>query len=117
MSRRKKDTETINKVSLPPATTDEGRENRLISLAYDLVEQRLIDGTATSSETTAVLRLGTAKARLEKEKLEQEVKLAAAKTNAIESTKRVEELMEQAIKAFQSYSGTGSEEYEDEEIF
>ena len=31
-----------------PALTPEARENQLISLAVDLVEQRLIDGTASS---------------------------------------------------------------------
>jgi hypothetical protein len=104
-----------SKRRLPPAITPEARENQLISLAYDLVEQRLIDGTATSAETTAVLRLGTQKARLEREKLEQEVKLAAAKTDAIESQKKSEELMEKAIAAMRAYSGagTGGEEYED----
>jgi hypothetical protein len=104
-----------SKRRLPPAITPEARENQLISLAYDLVEQRLIDGTATSAETTAVLRLGTQKARLEREKLEQEVKLAAAKTDAIESQKKTEELMEKAIAAMRAYSGagTGGEEYED----
>ena len=93
-----------------PATTPEGRENQLISLAYDLIEQRLVDGTATSAETTAILRLGTAKARLEKEKLEQEVKLAAAKTEAIESSKRSEELMDKVIQAMKRYQGVEHEE-------
>lgn len=114
MARPKKMDTTMPKRIIPPATTDEGRESRLISLAYDLVEQRLMDGTATSSETTAVLRLGTAKARLEKEKLEQEVRLAAAKTEAITTAKKVEELMQEAITAFRSYSG---DEEDEEEIF
>ena len=35
-----------------PALTPEARENQLISLAVDLVEQRLLDGTASSQETT-----------------------------------------------------------------
>lgn len=109
MARPKKMDTTMPKRTIPPATTDEGRESRLISLAYDLVEQRLMDGTATSSETTAVLRLGTAKARLEKEKLEQEVRLAAAKTEAITTAKKVEELMQEAITAFRSYSGDDEE--------
>lgn len=99
---------------LPPPISDEGRENQLISLAYDLVEQRLRDGSASSAETTAILRLGTAKARLEKEKLEQEVRLTAAKTEAIESAKKTEELMEKALQAMRSYQGIGGE---DEEIF
>ena len=35
-----------------PALTPEARENQLIALATDLVEQRLLDGTASSQETT-----------------------------------------------------------------
>nr|DAF66660.1 MAG TPA: hypothetical protein [Bacteriophage sp.] len=113
MGRSKKvegtSTNTVKRTRAP-ATTPEGRENQLISLAYDLVEQRLIDGTATSAETTAILRLGTVKARLEKEKLEQEVKLAAAKTEAIESSKRSEELMDRVIQAMKRYQGVDNEE-------
>ena len=113
MGRSKKNegssTNTVKRTRAP-ATTPEGRENQLISLAYDLIEQRLIDGTATSAETTAILRLGTVKARLEKEKLEQEVKLAAAKTEAIESSKRSEELMDRVIQAMKRYQGVENEE-------
>ena len=113
MGRSKKvertSTNTVKRTRAP-ATTPEGRENQLISLAYDLVEQRLIDGTATSAETTAILRLGTVKARLEKEKLEQEVKLAVARTEAIESSKRSEELMDRVIQALKRYQGVENEE-------
>ena len=35
-----------------PALTPEARQNQLISLAIDLVEKRLIEGTASSQETT-----------------------------------------------------------------
>ena len=35
-----------------PALSPEARENQLIALAVDLVEQRFIDGTASSQETT-----------------------------------------------------------------
>lgn len=113
---RKVDTGIVKEANRPyaPASTPEGRENQLINLAYNLVEQRLLDGTATSAETTAIIRLGTAKARLEKEKLEQEVKLAAAKTEALETAKRSEELMEQVVKAIRSYQGADED---DEKIF
>ena len=48
-----------------PALTPEARENQLISLAIDLVEQRLIDGTASAQETTHFLKLASRKAKLE----------------------------------------------------
>lgn len=90
-----------------PALNPEARENQMISLAMDLVEQRLIDGTASSQETTHFLKLATTKAQLEKEKLASEVKLANAKTEALESAKRVEELYANALKAMRGYSGQG----------
>lgn len=110
MAKEKEVQKKSPKHKLPPAITPEQRENQLISLAYNLVEERLMDGSASSAETTAILRLGTAKAQLEKEKLRQEVKLAEAKTEAIKSSKRQEELIEEAIKAMRRYSG-----FEDEE--
>jgi hypothetical protein len=90
-----------------PALTPESRENQLISYAMDLVEQRLLDGTASSQETTHFLKLGSTKAQLELEKTRRENELLTAKTEALESSKRTEELMEKAIKAFRSYSGNG----------
>lgn len=92
----------------PPAQTLEARENELVSIAYDLVEQRLLAGTATSQETTHFLKIGSTKDRLEKELLETQIKLSAAKTEAIESAKRVEELYTNAINALRQYSGNGA---------
>lgn len=93
-----------------PPITPEARESRCISLAYDLVEQRLLDGTASSQETTHFLKLATYKAKLENEKLEQEKELMVAKKQAIQSAKRVEELYADAIKAMRRYSGQGDVE-------
>ena len=90
-----------------PALTPEARENQMISLAVDLAEQQLRNGTASSQVITHFLKLGTTVAQLEKEKLEQENKLLQARTEALESTKRVEELYENAIKAMKKYSGGG----------
>ena len=58
-----------------PALTPESRENQLISLAVDLVEQRLREGTASSQETTHFLKLGSTKSKLELEKLKGESEL------------------------------------------
>lgn len=90
-----------------PALTPEARENQMISLAVDLAEQQLRNGTASSQVITHFLKLGTTVAQLEKEKLEQENKLLQARTEALESAKRVEELYEDAIKAMKKYSGGG----------
>lgn len=97
-----------------PALTPESRQNQLISLATDLVEQRLLDGTASSQETTHFLKLGTTKARLEQTRMELENELIKAKTEALQSAKRVEELYANAIIAMKKYSGAGDDnEYED----
>lgn len=92
-----------------PALTPEARENQLIAKAYDLVEQRLEDGTATSQETTHFLKLGSTKARLELEKLRRETELMVAKRESLESTARMEELYTRAINAIKKYSGNGGE--------
>lgn len=90
-----------------PALTPEARENQLISLATDLVEQRLIDGTASSQETTHFLKLATSKARLEREILEKQAELITAKTENLKSAKRIEELYTEALNAMRNYAGQG----------
>lgn len=97
-----------------PAMTPEARENYLIAKAYDLVEQRLLDGTATSQETTFFLKLGSTKERIEKEILERQKDLITAKTEALQSQKRVEELYAEAMQAFRSYSGSSDSNESDD---
>lgn len=102
--------EPSRKVS--PALTPEARENQLISLAMDLVEQRLLDGTATSQETTFFLKLGSSKEKIEKEILEKQKALIDAKTESLQAAKRIEELYSNALDAMRRYSG---QSYEDDE--
>ena len=95
-----------------PALSPEARENQLISLAVDLAEKQLQEGTASSQVITHYLQLGSTKERLEKEKLEEENKLLRAKTENLQSQKRVEELYSEAIKAMRNYAGQGeTDEY------
>lgn len=96
-----------------PATSLEARENQMISLAVDLAEQQLRDGTASAQVITHYLKLGATTARLEKEKLERENELLKAKTKALESAERVEELYANAINAMKMYGGYNDEESED----
>lgn len=90
-----------------PATTPEAREDRMISAAMDLAERQLIEGTASPSVITHYLKLGSTKERLEKEKLQQENELLKAKTETLQSAKRMEELYKHAIDAMRSYRGDG----------
>lgn len=88
-----------------PALTPEARENQMISLAVDLAEQQLRDGTASSQVITHYLKLGSTKERIEKEILEKQKELISAKTESIQSAKKIEELYASAIAAMKKYSG------------
>ena len=108
MSKVKKTINSNPEKRIRPALTPEARENQLIALAVDLVQQRLIDGSASSQETTHFLKLGSMKNQLEMEKLREENKLLKAKTESIQSAKRVEELYAEAINAMRRYSGNSN---------
>lgn len=97
-----------------PALSPEARENQMISLAEDLAEKMLLEGTASSQLITHYLKLGTTKAMLEKEKLEKENELLRAKTEALESSKRIEELYTNALNAMKRYGGQGEPDEEDD---
>lgn len=95
-----------------PALTPEARENQMISLAVDLAEQQLREGTASSQVITHYLKLGSVREKLERERLEEENKLLKAKTENLQSMKRMEDLYADAIAAMKNYSGNGdSDDY------
>lgn len=111
MARTKRvNSSSTSSKKLRPALTPEARENQLISLAMDEAERQLREGTASSQVISHFLKLGTSKNLLELEKLKHENALLEAKTEALQSTKRMEELYSEAIKAMQQYSGHGEEE-------
>ena len=96
-----------------PALTPEARENQMIALAVDLAEQQLRDGTASSQVITHYLKLGSTKEKIEKEILEKQKELITAKTEALKSAKRVEELYADSIAAMRRYSGNGGNSDQD----
>lgn len=98
-----------------PALTPEARENQLIYLATELAEQQLRDGTASSQVITHYLKLGSSKERIEKEILEKQKELITAKTDALQSAKRIEELYANAISAMRKYSGHGGADEDESE--
>ena len=93
--------------STRPALTPEAREKQLIAKAVNLAEKQLDEGTASSQVITHFLKLATTRAELEKEKIRHENELLSARTKAIESSERIEELYSNAIRAIQKYGGNG----------
>lgn len=98
-----------------PATTVEGREGQLVSLAVDLAEKQLIDGTASSQVITHYLKLGTTREKLEQERLKNENELLVSKVESLASGKKVEELYSQALEAMRTYSGQEVTQADDED--
>ena len=101
----------------PPATTPEGRENQLVSLAVDLAERQLEDGSASSQVITHYLKLGSTREQLEQERLTRENELLKARVEQLASAKRIEELYETALNAMRTYAGqdplSQDDEYDD----
>lgn len=114
MTKARVKNSTNSKPKRRPALSPEARDSQMISYAYDLVEQRLLDGTASSQETTYFLKLGSAKVQLELEKLRQETELSKVKAKSIQEEQRGNEIYEKALKAFRSYSGHGGDSEEDD---
>lgn len=111
--KRAKKTESSEAMSLKrPALSPEVRENQLIALAVDLVEQRLRDGTASAAETTHFLKLASTKAKYENELMGKQLELMQAKTEALKSSARMEEMYKEAMNAFKRYSGHANDEVE-----
>ena len=102
----KKPTKVIGKSR--PGLTPESRENQIVSLAIDLAEKQIREGTASSQVITHFLKLGSTTNMLEKETLKKNLELITAKTESIKSGKVVEELYKSALEAMRRYSGNGS---------
>ena len=92
------------------ATTPEGRENELIDMAFDEVAWRIKNHKASGAELVQLMKAGSARAELEKAKLEAEVELQKVKAVAIVEGRNSEEVAKRAIDAMRLYSG-----YEEEE--
>lgn len=100
-------TSSSNSKPMRPALTPEARENQMISLAVDLAEQQMRDGTASSQVITHYLKLGSMREKLERERLMEENRLLKAKTKALDNAEEIKVLYEQALKAMRNYAGQG----------
>jgi len=107
--------ERRTKQSRPPALTPEAAERRCIDAAYKLAQQQLDEGTASPSVIAHFLKMGTARAQLEQEKLRKETELLQTKKIAIEETQHMEQMFGEAIAAMKRYQGYSEEEEDDED--
>jgi hypothetical protein len=98
-----------------PATTVEGREGQVVSIAIDLAEKQILDGTASSQVITHFLKLGSSREKLEQARLDRENKLLDAKVEALASAQRMEELYADALAAMKSYQGEEVTEVHDDD--
>lgn len=91
--------------SIRKASTPSARENQIVAAAYDLAEQRILDGTASDTLLREFVKLGSPKEQIEREILERQRDLITAKTEALQAQKSVDELYKEALSAFKSYHG------------
>lgn len=88
----------------------------MIALAVDLAEKQLREGTASAQVITHYLKLGSTRERIEKEIMREQKKLLEARTDAIQSAQRIEELYSNAIAAMQSYRSTVEVSSEEDDV-
>lgn len=98
--------------TMRPAITPDARENQMIAAAVDLAAKQLLDGTASSQVITHFLKLGSSSDRIDREIKMEQKKLIEAKTSALKSAQRIEELYASAIAAMRRYGGHQSDEDE-----
>lgn len=87
------------------ATSAEGKENQMISLAMSVAEKQMKQNTASAQVITHFLKLGSSREKAEQERLQNENLLLSAKVDQLASAKRVEELYSKALEAMKEYSG------------
>lgn len=102
-----------SKLRMPPATTPEGREQQLISKAYDLAEEQIEEGIASAQVITHFLKLGSMRNELELEELRNKNLLLEARVEQISASAQNSELYMQAISMMKVYTG----EADGEELF
>ena len=96
------------------ARTPEAREEQMIALAVDLAEERLRDKSASNQLISEIIRYGSQKEKLTREKIQMETQMLAAKADALRAQETSTQLLQEAMRAMTEYSPT-RDEYEEEE--
>lgn len=115
MARVRKTTDYEPLPEYAPPMTLEDQEDQLITLAVDLAVKRLREGTASNQLVAEIIKMGTAKERLAKEKLQRENELLKAKAEAMKASETAKEMYTKAIQAMRLYSGVQAEYDSDED--
>lgn len=92
---------------LPRARTPEAREAQLVALSYDLAEQQLLKGTASSQVMSHFLKIGSTREKIELQKIKQETILVEAKVKDLANVEEMKVLYTAAMDAMRGYSGQG----------
>lgn len=102
-----------------PASTPDGVEQQIQSLAMTRALERLKDGTASNQLIVEVMKSASKEKRLKMEIMEAQRDLLKAKTESINEQKNMNEMYVKAIDAMRSYAGLSKVgvDDEDEEIF
>ena len=87
-----------------PMVEPDNREQQLVSLAVDLAERQLREGTASAAVIQHYLKIASRREVIEREILEKQAALIDAKTQNIVKEKESEELTKQALAAIKSYT-------------
>jgi|SRR5699024_8579277 len=90
-----------------PASTPEAREKQLVSLAVDLAEKQLKEGTASPSIINHYLKIASKRETLERDILERQARLIESKAESMSKDREAEQLAKEAIEAMKSYSSSG----------
>lgn len=94
----------------PVAVSPEAREQQIASMAMDLAEKQIMDGTASPSVITHFLKIASRREKLEENYLEKKSEHISAQIESLQSSAHAEELYKNALDAMRLYSGNQESE-------
>lgn len=101
----KKEKEGVSSSIASPKTM-ESRQMMIASLGWDLLEQHLRDGTATSQEICTAIKYGSERENAEIDKIKADGQLKKAQIESMQKAEASEETYQNAIEAMRSYRST-----------
>lgn len=99
----------------PPALTVDGRFDQLVALAVDLAEERLRDKSASNQLVAEIIRYGSQKEKLTRDKIRMETEMLSAKAEALKAQETSIRMIEDAMRAMAEYSPTRDEDEDEDE--